>query len=50
MKKQYSIIDDERFDYNDFDVLSERLIETTEGANDGGLQDSHVNRAIGLLK
>lgn len=46
----FIIVDDERFDYDNFEVLSKRLIETTEGADNGGLQDTHVKRAISLLK
>lgn len=46
--ESFVILDDCLFDYREMGLLS-RLVETTEGADDGGLQDVHVQRAIEIL-
>ena len=44
----FVILDDGLFDYAETGLLS-HLVETTEGADDGGLQEEHVQRAIAIL-
>lgn len=45
----FVILDDEPFDYAEQNLL-DHLIQTIEGADDGGLQNEHVERAIAILK
>ena len=44
----FVILDDEPFEYAELGLM-ERLIQTVESADDGGLQEEHVQRAIEFL-
>ena len=44
----FVILDDEPFDYVELGLM-DRLIQTVESADDGGLQEEHVQRAIEIL-
>ena len=46
--ESFVILDDCLFDYNEMGLL-QHLVETTEGTDDGGLQNEHVQRAIEIL-
>ena len=46
--ESFVILDDWLFDYREMGLLP-HLVETTEGADDGGLQEEHARRAIEIL-
>lgn len=46
--ESFVILDDCLFDYRETGILP-YLVETTEGADNGGLQEEHVARAIEIL-